>query len=162
MRGERTVEVVDIEDDGEEMNDRSEELSCRKKVLLELNLNEELMADREEEGDDDDDDDNGTNTEALEGGGYSHSYNNSEEDGNNNDGHDSSRSMEDGEENRGRRLPAVRQYVRSKLPRLRWTPELHLSFIHAVERLGGHESNLNNLLLLLRKKHIYINLKHSS
>ncbi|KAK9043349.1 hypothetical protein V6N11_071694 [Hibiscus sabdariffa] len=31
----------------------------------------------------------------------------------------------------------VRSYVRSKMPRLRWTPELHLSFVRAVERLGG-------------------------
>lgn len=34
----------------------------------------------------------------------------------------------------------VRQYNRSKLPRLRWTPDLHLSFVHAIERLGGQES----------------------
>ncbi|KAK6124287.1 hypothetical protein DH2020_041978 [Rehmannia glutinosa] len=34
---------------------------------------------------------------------------------------------------------AVRQYVRSKMPRLRWTPDLHLSFVHAIERLGGQE-----------------------
>ncbi|KAG6620449.1 hypothetical protein I3842_Q067500 [Carya illinoinensis] len=26
-----------------------------------------------------------------------------------------------------------------KMPRLRWTPELHLSFVHAVERLGGQD-----------------------
>lgn len=35
---------------------------------------------------------------------------------------------------------SVRPYVRSKNPRLRWTPELHLRFIHAVEKLGGQES----------------------
>lgn len=34
---------------------------------------------------------------------------------------------------------SVRQYIRSKMPRLRWTPDLHLSFIHAIERLGGQE-----------------------
>lgn len=34
---------------------------------------------------------------------------------------------------------AVRQYVRSKMPRLRWTPDLHLSFVHAIQRLGGQE-----------------------
>ncbi|KAL7129864.1 hypothetical protein ABFS83_13G096100 [Erythranthe nasuta] len=34
---------------------------------------------------------------------------------------------------------AVRNYVRSKMPRLRWTPDLHLSFVHAIERLGGQE-----------------------
>lgn len=38
------------------------------------------------------------------------------------------------------RRATVRQYVRSKMPRLRWTPDLHLSFVHAVERLGGQES----------------------
>lgn len=37
--------------------------------------------------------------------------------------------------------PSVRPYVRSKLPRLRWTPDLHHRFVHAVERLGGQESN---------------------
>lgn len=42
-------------------------------------------------------------------------------------------------EGNGRR-GGVRQYVRSKMPRLRWTPDLHLSFVHAVERLGGQES----------------------
>lgn len=35
--------------------------------------------------------------------------------------------------------PTVRQYVRSKMPRLRWTPELHNSFVHAVEKLGGQD-----------------------
>ncbi|XP_072070603.1 uncharacterized protein [Arachis hypogaea] len=35
---------------------------------------------------------------------------------------------------------SVRPYVRSKLPRLRWTPDLHLRFIHAVQRLGGQEN----------------------
>lgn len=34
----------------------------------------------------------------------------------------------------------VRPYVRSKVPRLRWTPDLHLRFVRAVERLGGQES----------------------
>jgi len=43
------------------------------------------------------------------------------------------------EEGKGRGS-TVRQYVRSKMPRLRWTPDLHLSFVHAVERLGGQES----------------------
>lgn len=40
------------------------------------------------------------------------------------------------------RGPSVRQYNRSKLPRLRWTPDLHMAFVHAVERLGGQESKL--------------------
>ncbi|KAJ0971813.1 hypothetical protein J5N97_019772 [Dioscorea zingiberensis] len=33
----------------------------------------------------------------------------------------------------------VRQYNRSKMPRLRWTPDLHLSFLQAIERCGGQE-----------------------
>lgn len=37
---------------------------------------------------------------------------------------------------------SVRPYIRSKMPRLRWTPELHLRFMHAVERLGGQDSEL--------------------
>ncbi|KDO63386.1 hypothetical protein CISIN_1g038268mg, partial [Citrus sinensis] len=36
-------------------------------------------------------------------------------------------------------ITMARQYVRSKMPRLRWTQDLHLAFVHAVERLGGQE-----------------------
>ncbi|PIN18836.1 hypothetical protein CDL12_08503 [Handroanthus impetiginosus] len=47
-------------------------------------------------------------------------------------------SVKSGEVNE-RKSTTVRQYIRSKMPRLRWTPELHLSFVHAIERLGGQE-----------------------
>ncbi|KAM6548779.1 hypothetical protein CsatB_020455 [Cannabis sativa] len=43
----------------------------------------------------------------------------------------------------------VRPYVRSKLPRLRWTPDLHRAFVHAVERLGGLERATPKLVLQL-------------
>lgn len=39
----------------------------------------------------------------------------------------------------------VRQYVRSNMPRLRWTPDLHLSFVRAVQRLGGPDSTILSL-----------------
>nr|AOQ26232.1 MYB12 [Eriobotrya japonica] len=44
---------------------------------------------------------------------------------------------------------AVRQYVRSKVPRLRWTPELHRCFLQAIERLGGHKKATPKLVLQL-------------
>ncbi|MCL7023833.1 hypothetical protein MKW94_016213 [Papaver nudicaule] len=41
----------------------------------------------------------------------------------------------------------VRPYVRSKVPRLRWTPDLHDVFLHAVHRLGGEEKATPKLVL---------------
>jgi len=35
---------------------------------------------------------------------------------------------------------SVRQYHKSELPRLRWTPQLHQHFVQAIETLGGKHS----------------------
>lgn len=43
--------------------------------------------------------------------------------------------------------PVVRPYVRSKMPRLRWTPDLHRCFVHAVERLGGEDRATPKMVL---------------
>uniref|UniRef100_A0ACD5YJV8 Uncharacterized protein n=2 Tax=Avena sativa TaxID=4498 RepID=A0ACD5YJV8_AVESA len=44
---------------------------------------------------------------------------------------------------------SVRPYVRSKNPRLRWTPELHHCFIRAIHRLGGQDRATPKLVLQL-------------
>ncbi|GER56288.1 homeodomain-like superfamily protein [Striga asiatica] len=57
----------------------------------------------------------------------------------------------------GKRPPAtgggsgasVRPYVRSKLPRLRWTQDLHQSFVRAVDRLGGEDRATPKMVLEL-------------
>ncbi|CAA7055819.1 unnamed protein product [Microthlaspi erraticum] len=51
----------------------------------------------------------------------------------------------------------VRQYVRSNMPRLRWTPDLHLSFIRAVQRLGGpHRATPKLVLQMMNMKGLSI------
>ncbi|KAI3944781.1 hypothetical protein MKW92_046844 [Papaver armeniacum] len=44
---------------------------------------------------------------------------------------------------------SVRQYVRSKVPRLRWTPDLHHCFVQAIERLGGQDRATPKLVMQL-------------
>ncbi|GAB4831968.1 hypothetical protein Ancab_005985 [Ancistrocladus abbreviatus] len=61
----------------------------------------------------------------------------------------SSNSTVEGNEKKGSTSGSVRQYNRSKLPRLRWTPDLHLCFVHAVERLGGQDRATPKLVLQL-------------
>ncbi|XP_022744416.1 two-component response regulator ARR10-like [Durio zibethinus] len=70
-----------------------------------------------------------------------------ENDGESKPGNGRSSSNSTVEENE--KKPSVRPYVRSKMPRLRWTPDLHLRFVHAVERLGGQDRATPKLVLQL-------------
>ncbi|CAN8284650.1 unnamed protein product [Cochlearia groenlandica] len=58
-----------------------------------------------------------------------------------------SSSLEDEEEQEVTNSNNVRQYVRSNMPRLRWTHDLHLSFVRAVQRLGGPHRATPKLVL---------------
>ena len=63
-----------------------------------------------------------------------------EEEGNPRNGGRSSNSTVEESERKASSGGSIRQYNRSKTPRLRWTPDLHFCFVHAVERLGGQDS----------------------
>lgn len=112
-----------------------------------LDLNEVVAAEGSEEEEEeaaergDDEDDGGSTTEVAGGGSSSNNSTST-----NNCSNEDKENIGGAAEGSGERVPTVRQYVRSKMPRLRWTPDLHLSFIHAVERLGGQESKAPPLL----------------
>ncbi|EOA27438.1 hypothetical protein CARUB_v10023575mg [Capsella rubella] len=72
----------------------------------------------------------------MEGGGKIDREEEEEED--EGEGHESKASSNSTVEESDKKTK-VRPYVRSKVPRLRWTPDLHLRFVRAVERLGGQE-----------------------
>ncbi|KAL5199430.1 hypothetical protein ABZP36_020633 [Zizania latifolia] len=146
-------EVVEIFE-----HDRIEKRSTENSVppAMELDLNEgfgegseqeELDEDGDEEEEDEDDDDDGDSTSEVAGLGRSSSNNSStnHNSGSNKD-HDVNSSSSKAEGG-GDRVPTVRQYNRSKMPRLRWTPDLHMAFVHAVERLGGQERATPKLVL---------------
>ncbi|CAN4083763.1 unnamed protein product [Withania somnifera] len=57
--------------------------------------------------------------------------------------------LESSNNNKSSSSSGVRPYVRSKMPRLRWTHDLHRSFVHAVDRLGGEDRATPKMVLQL-------------
>ena len=56
---------------------------------------------------------------------------------------------------RDQRVEGVRQYNRSKVPRLRWTPDLHRCFVHAIHTLGGQYSTYRQQAYPSKPLHLF-------
>jgi hypothetical protein len=112
-----------------------------------LDLNEGVDVESEEgEVGDDEDEDQGDQEDDDDDGGSTTDVAGSRSSSNNSNTNDASE-IPNGTGGGVHRVPSVRPYNRSKLPRLRWTPDLHMAFVHAVERLGGQESKFKNLII---------------
>ncbi|CAN6216654.1 unnamed protein product [Urochloa humidicola] len=140
------VVVENLED-----NDKRSSKNSVPPAVLDLNEGFSEGSDGGEVGDDADgeeeeeEDDEGGSTSEIAGASRSSSNSSSINPNSGNKDHDMNRSSKG--EGSSERAPTVRQYNRSKLPRLRWTPDLHMSFVHAVERLGGQERATPKLVL---------------
>lgn len=133
--------VLEDEDDAE----RSSENSVPP-VILDLNQSfgegsEEGEAGEDGSYDEEDGDCDGGSTSRVAGGSSSsNSSSTNHRTCMSNKNYDTNNNSSSKGEGSGETAQTVRQYNRSKLPRLRWTPDLHMAFVHAVERLGGQES----------------------
>uniref|UniRef100_A0A1D1XLY8 Putative Myb family transcription factor At1g14600 n=1 Tax=Anthurium amnicola TaxID=1678845 RepID=A0A1D1XLY8_9ARAE len=135
-------EVVEIDDEEGEKSEKSHggsnsggssrSLAPPSKKRPALDLNEDAA----EGGGEEEEEEDGESTTEVAGGG---SYSNNSSTNNNN--------TTPTEGSGGERTASVRQYNRSKMPRLRWTPDLHMSFVHAVDRLGGQARATPKLVL---------------
>ncbi|GJM90716.1 hypothetical protein PR202_ga07022 [Eleusine coracana subsp. coracana] len=137
MRDVKDKQVIEVPEDDEERSMDNK--------ALDLNEDIDAVSEEGEVGDDDeeeeDDDDGGSTTDVA---GSRSSSNNSST---NKDLESLNAGGSKAEGSGEQRVPSVRPYNRSKLPRLRWTPDLHMAFVHAVERLGGQERATPKLVL---------------
>ncbi|KAI0524155.1 hypothetical protein KFK09_003519 [Dendrobium nobile] len=139
MGREKVIEVVEIEEVEERRSERSDQRG-RKRLSSKLDLNEEVVVvenEGEGEGEVDNEEEKEIEEEMMEGEEEGSSSNNNS--GDNRFYGENSAAVA--------AAVGVRQYVKSKLPRLRWTAELHLLFVCAIERLGGQERATPKLVL---------------
>lgn len=125
MGGDTEKVLIEIHDD-DERSTGSNQLAENKKPQPALDLREEVAENRIEE---------------REEKGYENKDRTAETEGerrsiDSRSGDNNIDTIEGGEE----QASALRQYHRSKMPRLRWTADLHHAFVNAVEKLGGQES----------------------
>ncbi|XP_008793164.2 uncharacterized protein LOC103709531 [Phoenix dactylifera] len=123
--GDRGKEVVEIHDD-EESTVGINQPAENKRPRPTLDLNEEVAGNGREEKEQKGCESGERTTETEGGRSSSDSSSTNNDCAKNNGGSEEWRT-------------SVRKYHRSKMPRLRWTPDLHLAFVNAVERLGGQE-----------------------
>ncbi|KAH0467808.1 hypothetical protein IEQ34_002841 [Dendrobium chrysotoxum] len=134
--GREKVEIEEVEEI--RRCERSDQRG-RKRSNSKLDLNEEVVVVGNEgdgEDEDDDEEEKEIEEEMIEGEEEGSSSNNNSGD-----------NRFYGEKSSAAAAIGVRQYVKSKLPRLRWTSELHLLFVRAIERLGGQERATPKLVL---------------
>lgn len=134
MSDVRDKQVLEVLEDNEERSMDNKALDLNESVDAVSEEGEVGDEDDDEDEEDDDDDDGGSTTDVA--GSRSSSNNSSTNKDSESKKGDDGKAEGSGEQ----RVPSVRPYNRSKLPRLRWTPDLHMAFVHAVERLGGQES----------------------